>query len=198
MELRFSTRWSANAERQELRGEKFSYLEADEARLKQVKKFVLAVDADPPGQKLEAELARRLGWQVSWPHGCKDANDVLFKLGKDTLRALYEGAKPYPVEGVIEVADIADRIRAIYDQGLPEPASTGFRRLDGLYRVRPGEFTVLTGIPSHGKSEFLDALMINLGQAGWRFGVYSAENLPLELRRKVYRQTVWRWSLATH
>jgi Toprim-like len=60
--------------------------------LKQVRKFVLAVDADEPGQKLETELARRLGhercWRISWPHGCKDANDVLRMMRKDVLRAL--------------------------------------------------------------------------------------------------------------
>ncbi|MGH6635104.1 MAG: toprim domain-containing protein [Gammaproteobacteria bacterium] len=164
---------------------KFSYLEADESRLEPVKKFVLAVDADAPGQKLEEELARRLGhercWRVSWPDGCKDANDVLLKLGKDVLKALVEQAKPYPVKGLIQVFDIAERIRAIYNQGLPKPEPTGFRPLDELYKVRVAEFTVITGIPSHGKSEWLDALMLNLNRVGWRFGVYSAENLPLEL-----------------
>ncbi|MGH8580609.1 MAG: toprim domain-containing protein, partial [Gammaproteobacteria bacterium] len=164
---------------------KFSYLEADEARLEPVTKFVLAVDADLPGRKLEEELARRLGygrcWRVLWPEGCKDANDVLLKFGKEMLRSLVEQAKPYPVKGLIEVLDIADRIRAIYAHGLPKAEPTGFKSLDGLYSVRAGEFSVFTGIPSHGKSEFLDALMLNLTRADWRFGVYSAENLPLEL-----------------
>ena len=34
--------------------------------------------------------------------------------------------------------------------------------LDEYYTVRPGEFTVLTGIPNSGKSNWLDALNVNL------------------------------------
>jgi len=40
---------------------------------------------------------------------------------------------------------------------------------------------VVTGIPGHGKSEWLDALMVNLCmKAGWGFAVFSPENQPLE------------------
>ena len=47
--------------------------------------------------------------------------------------------------------------------------------------IRPGELTVVTGVPNSGKSEFIDALMVNLATAyGWRFGVCSFENPPAE------------------
>lgn len=165
---------------------KFDYLDAAKDKLDSVKWFILAVDNDAPGQKLEEELARRLGRErcrrVIWPEGCKDANDVLLKHGKEALVACIDQAKPYPLAGVFEVLDLSDKVTAIYERGMPPAAPTGWRALEGLYSVRPGELTVITGIPSHGKSAFLDAMMINLARKeGWSFGVFSPENQPLEM-----------------
>jgi len=47
--------------------------------------------------------------------------------------------------------------------------------------IRPGEMSVVTGIPNSGKSEFADAVTVNLAhQYGWRFAVCSFENPPAE------------------
>jgi twinkle protein len=52
--------------------------------------------------------------------------------------------------------------------------------VDQCYTVRPGELTIVTGIPSHGKSQFLDALVVNLAkQHEWAIGICSPENLPV-------------------
>ena len=43
-------------------------------------------------------------------------------------------------------------------------------------QVVPGELTIITGVPNSGKSEWIDALMVNLSdQFGWRFGLCSME-----------------------
>ncbi|MBT7616790.1 MAG: AAA family ATPase [Calditrichaeota bacterium] len=53
--------------------------------------------------------------------------------------------------------------------------------MNELYNVRPGELTIVTGYTGHGKSEFLDALLVNLARLhDWNFGVCSLENLPYE------------------
>lgn len=40
----------------------------------------------------------------------------------------------------------------------------------------PGELTIITGVPNSGKSEWIDALMVNLADRfGWRFGLCSME-----------------------
>lgn len=40
----------------------------------------------------------------------------------------------------------------------------------------PGELTIITGVPNSGKSEWIDALMVNLASKfGWRFGLCSME-----------------------
>lgn len=51
-----------------------------------------------------------------------------------------------------------------------------------LYRPAKGMLNIFTGIPGHGKSEFVDAIMINLAiEKGWKWAIFSPENWPLEL-----------------
>jgi twinkle protein len=39
-------------------------------------------------------------------------------------------------------------------------------------QVAPGECTLVTGVPNSGKSEWLDALAVNLAELhGWRFAL---------------------------
>jgi twinkle protein len=46
--------------------------------------------------------------------------------------------------------------------------------------VVPGELTIVTGLANSGKSEWLDALVVNLAERyGWTFGVCSLENTPV-------------------
>lgn len=166
-------------------GNKFEYLVNCESYLKPLTKIILAVDNDGPGRTLEEELARRLGpdrcWKVRWPHGCKDANDVLREYGADELKRCIAQARPCPLDGVMEAADVADKVLDLYRKGLPPGLSTGWYTLDPYYTVKPGEMTIVTGVPSHGKSEWLDALTVQMAMAHqWRFGMCSPENMPLE------------------
>lgn len=73
-------------------------------------------------------------------------------------------------------------LEAHYENGLPRGVGTGWAAVDRFYTVRPGEWTLVTGIPGHGKSEFLDALTLNLAaRHGWRFAIFSPENQPFSL-----------------
>jgi twinkle protein len=173
---------SANAKSYE---SKFSYIENCEKELKGVQKIILAVDSDEPGKKLEEELQRRLGpercWRVTWSGGCKDANEVLVKYSSTRLSQLIQEAKPVPIEGIFSVNDISGDIDVLYRDGLKGGVSTKWIKVDNYYTVRPGEVTVITGIPSHGKSSWQTALMVNIAiSEGWRFGVFSPENQPLQ------------------
>lgn len=100
---------------------KFSFLQTAEDILAQIDTHILAVDNDANGQRLEHELSRRLGVEkcqrVTWPEGCKDANDVLVKHGPTALKTCIEGAEPYPVEGLLRVNDVARDAWRIFEQG---------------------------------------------------------------------------------
>jgi len=164
---------------------KFAFLDSAERNFTNVKKHIIAVDGDRPGGLLEDELARRLGpercWRVKWPEGCKDANDVLRKHGAEALRWFLDNAERFPIEGVFTAQSEEANVLALYHNGLDRGQSTGWASLDQHYTVRPGEFTVVTGIPGSGKSNCIDALAVNLARLhGWSFGMFSPENQPLE------------------
>ena len=146
---------------------------------------MLAVDNDEPGKALERELLRRLGpercWLVVWPEGIKDANQMLVEHGAEALRETISQARPTPIEHVIRVQDLAPALIDYYHTGRQRGLSTGWPGLDQIFTISPGQLTAVTGIPSHGKSEFLDGLMINMMSLhGSVFGIYSPENQPTE------------------
>lgn len=164
---------------------KFSYLETCSKLFETCKKIIIAVDGDPAGKRLEEELIRRLGvdrcFRVKWLDGCKDANEVLQKHGKDKLKEIINNAEAVPVQGLYEVRQFFEEINKLYEHGFVEGLSTGFMNLDAYYTVRAGEWTVVTGVPSHGKSAFIDALAVNLAmEYGWRFAFFSPENQPIQ------------------
>lgn len=89
-----------------------------------------------------------------------------------------DGERP---EGVYFVPDFADRVRKLYRAGMPGGVSTGIPALDWHYTVKTGQFTVVTGIPTHGKTAVLDCVLHNLAELhNWKVAVTSIENQPLE------------------
>ena len=85
-------------------------------------------------------------------------------------------------QGYVTVSNMRAKLEEAYASGMAPGARTGFETLDPLYRVRKGTWTLVTGIPGHGKSEVMDALVINLAvEQGWKFAMFSPENLPLQM-----------------
>ena len=164
---------------------KFDFLLSAETLLQPLRRIILAVDNDAPGEKLAEELARRLGpercYRVTWSSECKDANDVLMSHGAAVLRECIEHAHPWPVSGIVTVDMLSAAIDHIYAHGMQRGCSPGWLSVSRHYTVRPGELTIVTGIPSHGKSQWVSAMVVNLAQAvDWRFALFSPENYPLE------------------
>lgn len=88
----------------------------------------------------------------------------------------------FSVPKISSADKIKDSLLNVWKNGIPKGASTGWSLLDELYTVVSGQLNILTGIASHGKSEWLDALMINLSdRLKWNWVIYSPENYPLEL-----------------
>lgn len=163
---------------------KFTFLEADADKLEQVKFWIIAVDNDPPGTRLEEELVRRFGVgkckRVRWPEGCKDANDVLTKHGAAALKRCIDTAEDFPIKGVVTANQLAKEIELLYEEGESRGVSTGWSSMDKHYTVQQGEVTVITGTPGSGKSNWLDALLVNLSRDhDWIVALFSPENQPL-------------------
>ena len=101
--------------------------------------------------------------------------------GERIKPATIKGNMPIEVK-LVDSSIIKDKIYDIIAHGYPKGKTTGWGSLDNLYSIIKGQFTVITGMPSHGKSEFMDALAINLVlEARWKFAVFSPENYPIEM-----------------
>lgn len=81
---------------------------------------------------------------------------------------------------LVSPAALQPEIQELYRTGYKRGFSTGWPSMDPFFTVRHGEFTVITGIPGHGKSSWLDNLMVNLALSqNWKWAVFSAENFPV-------------------
>lgn len=146
-------------------------------------KIILAVDNDGPGQNLRNELARRLGhercYQVKYPDGCKDANDVLRQYGKEAVQQMIAGAIEWPIEGIVGMDEMYPAVKEYFETGYPKGFRAHIPDFDDYLTFYPGQLTVVTGIPGSGKSEFIDYLMASLTRFhGWNWGVCSFECPP--------------------
>lgn len=151
---------------------------------------IIATDQDPPGQALAEELARRIGKEKCRiaKFDKKDLNEVFNdpsrhdpsrELAADAVRAVVDGAAPYPIAGLSDADTYFERLNDLFDKGTGKGCSTGYASLDSIYTVAPGQLTVVTGYPSMGKSNFVDQIMVNLARKEeWKFAVCSFENQP--------------------
>lgn len=92
---------------------------------------------------------------------------------------------------VADSYDVIPQLLDVYKNGFGHGDSTGWRTLNQFYTVAPGQITTITGYPNSGKSQFTDALALNLAKQGWRFCFCSLENLPVVLHvEKLIRQYI--------
>ena len=142
-------------------------------------KFIIAFDNTPEGEKLRYELARRVGAAKCWNVNYTETTlaETLKLKGTDWVCEDINMAKPYPITGLYNVSDFEASLIKYFEGGMASGVSTGWTNVDRYYTVMPCEMTVVTGVPNNGKSEWLDALAVNLCLAdGWRFAVFSPEN----------------------
>lgn len=152
--------------------------------LQGVKRFIIATDNDEKGILLREKIAQRLGrYNCSYVEfKGKDANEDLITLD---LEQSIKNVKKFPVSGTFQVSDLMEGILDLYDNGLPKtlyPKNICFGELKNIFSVMRGQLTTITGIPSHGKSNFNDWYVLNLVndynmKASW----FSPEHSPLEL-----------------
>lgn len=104
--------------------------------------------------------------------GCKDANELLQKYGKEAVRRAVERAECVPVQRIIRLSDV----KTVDLFSLPK-ISTGFKTLDkvlagGIYL---GQTVIVTGKRGDGKSTFTSQILVNALDQGIRVLAYSGE-----------------------
>ena len=158
-------------------------------------KVILAVDADEPGQALKQEFIRRLGAEVCYTvdfADCKDSNDYLIEHGADALRSAIHAAKQVPLEGVSTLYDIQDELKDFVKNGFKPGFQVGLKNFDEIFSTYTGQFITVTGIPSSGKSDFVDQMCVGYNtNYGWKTAFASPENAPTYLHAHKLMRKVW-------
>ena len=158
-------------------------------------KIIIAVDSDAPGQALQAELIRRLGAETCYLvtfDDCKDANEYLLKYGSKDLLSRITNAKPVPLENVTTFRDIEDEVTDFVRNGFKKGFQIGLDNFDDIFSTYTGQFITVTGIPSSGKSDFVDQMVVGYNQEyGWKTAFASPENAPTYLHAHKLMRKVW-------
>ena len=157
-------------------------------------KIILAVDADEPGQALRNEFIRRLGAEVCYLvdfEGDKDANDYLLKHGKEKLCDVINKATQVPLEGVSTLRDLENDLLDFVHNGFKPGYQVGLENFDKIFSTYTSQFITVTGIPSSGKSDFVDQMCVGYNRNyGWKTAFASPENKPNYLHaHKLIRKT---------
>ena len=158
-------------------------------------KVIIAVDQDEPGQALRQELIRRLGAEVCYTcyfDDCKDANEYLLKYGSERLSKTIEDARPVPLENVTTFKDIESDVTDFVENGFKPGFQIGLRNFDEIFSTYTGQFITVTGIPSSGKSDFVDQMVIGYNQLhNWKTAFASPENAPTYLHAHKLMRKAW-------
>jgi twinkle protein len=158
-------------------------------------KVIIAVDSDEAGQALQQELVRRLGAELCYTlsfDDVKDANDYLQKYGKQKLAQHIAQAKPVPLENVSTYKDIEHEVLDFVHNGFKPGFQVGLKNFDDIFSTYTGQFITVTGIPSSGKSDFVDQMVVGYNKNyGWKTAYASPENAPTYLHAHKLIRKVW-------
>jgi len=157
-------------------------------------KIILAVDADEAGQALRYEFIRRLGAEICYLvdfNGNKDPNDFLIEHGAEELRKVITSASQVPLEGVSTLKDIEADLLDFVHNGFKPGYQVGLGNFDRIFSTYTSQFITVTGIPSSGKSDFVDQMCLGYNKNyGWKTAFASPENKPNFLHaHKLIRKT---------
>lgn len=147
-------------------------------------RIYIATDNDSKGIELREELIRRFGSErcliVNFKDK-KDANEYLCAYGGLALQDTIKHAIEIPVSGIIKLSNQYDEIYNLFINGLESGCLTGIKEIDEKVTWELGRLAVITGIPSHGKSEWLDFILMRLNIVNqWRVAYFSPENYPVK------------------
>jgi len=158
-------------------------------------KIILAVDADEPGQALKQEFIRRLGAEVCYLvdfGNVKDANDYLLHYGPEELRNVITYASQVPLEGVSTLRDVEGELLDFVHNGFKPGFQVGLDNFDKIFSTYTSQFITVTGIPSSGKSDFVDQMCIGYNKNyGWKTAYASPENKPNYLHAHKLMRKTW-------
>jgi twinkle protein len=153
--------------------------------------IIIAADGDEAGAVLLHDLSLRLGrgrcqfltypllppalQAVKKRDRCKDIGEVLEYHGEKGVIATIGRAQWVKAEGVYRMAELPPRPKPrVFDIDMPH--------LKNAFRMRLGDWSVITGIPSHGKTAFINDLVNRIVEG------YSTDSEPIVVTHASFEQ----------
>ena len=168
------------------------WIELDWEWLERFERIYISTDMDGVGRESAEKIARRLGlhrsYIVTLPY--KDANECLQQgVNREAfLKALDESAQ-IDLEEIKTAMSFNDAVWDLYDAkhgeaGYPMPWN------EFPLRIRPSEFTVVSGYSGHGKTQLLNHLLIHLVSLGAKVFDASLEIKPAKTLQMMTRSAL--------
>ena len=161
------------------------------------KKIIIAVDQDEAGQNLQQELIRRFGAEVCYTLSfgdLKDANEYVMAYDSVMLKRLVDEAAPVPLENVLTLNDVNDELQEFIQEGFKPGYQVGLDNFDNIFSTYTGQFITVTGVPSSGKSDFVDRMVVGYQlKYGWKTAFASPENKPTFLHAHKLMRKIGNW-----
>lgn len=162
-----------------------------EKYIKDIKKFYIATDNDESGNNVAEKIAQRLG-RYRCERVLFDGKDANEDLKNGVLSKTIYNTKKYPVSGTFTINDLYEGVLELYEKGLPDvlhPKGLWFGNLKKNFSVMRGQLNVTTGIPSHGKSNFVEWYVMNLCiDYNMKVSYFTPEHSPMELHQTTFIQ----------
>ena len=162
----------------------YTWIEHNWDFLEQFDSIILGFDNDEAGVKATKEVIYRLGtWRTSVMNlpisveyngedtKVKDINELLYYKGKQAVLDAITNAKDSPVQSVVDFSSIddidIDSMPGIY---------TGFKEVDKVIgKIFYSMVTIVSGLPSSGKSSFLNQIIGNTIDNNEKVWIFSNE-----------------------
>lgn len=146
----------------------------------------IASDTDEAGIELRDNLIEKFGKDkcrvLTYGEGIKDANECLTKCGRDALTQAYKACEIKRPESIITLPDYEKELDDILDHGLHRGMILNHEWFDKKISFETKRLCIVTGIPSSGKSEFIDEMCVRFNIFhDLKIGYFSPENMPTQL-----------------
>ena len=159
------------------------WIENDWERLARFETIRICMDNDEPGKAAALTLYNRLGVHrceiVDIPKPAKDPNELFFENPQHLADAIERahGIDPIQLKRAIDfkqkLRDRLDGKSAYMGRDLPW-------NLGEWFRIRNGELTVVSGYSGHGKTEWLNDLLLNLCITGKERACIASLEVPID------------------
>lgn len=174
--------------------EQWEFLLLNEKVIQGNKTFISVFPQNESNEKIKNEICRRIGY-----HRCSyidlnqynesidnknydtlSINDIMKEGHEEAVREVIDTPISFPIKGLHRLSEYEDEIDDIFHNGLSAGFSFGYGQLDKFISLKYGQWTLVTGIPGHGKSSFIEAALINIAELyNVKVGVFSPESAPI-------------------